>query len=366
MSDRPARSRLTVSKRDLSALSREKTIVLALLIQLFVAAFSSFLVVGLTSLYAPGSVEGGEVSVAVVGDASDEFLAAATEVEGLAASEYDSLDTATGAFEVDRVQAVVEVRNEDGRLRVTATAPASSLRKTVVVVRLRGALEVLERTERVERSANTERTLVPVPPEVDASPYLGFSYTVLVPLLLFLPVFISGSVAVDSITEEVERGTLELLRVSPLSLAEIVEGKGLAAAVLAPAQALLWVTLLSANGIPVSNVPSLVVFVAALSVLVVAPVEEFVFRGVVQGRLRAAFGPVPAIVGASLLFGSLHLANYSGNPVSVVAGALMIAVVGSVFGTLYELSDNLAVPVLIHAIYNVILLVSSYLAMTAA
>jgi ABC-type Na+ efflux pump permease subunit len=269
LSDRPVRSRLTVSKRDLSALSREKTIVLALLIQLFVAAFSSFLVVGLTSLYAPGSVEGGEVTVAVVGDASDEFVDAASEVEGLTVSEYDSLDTATGAFEVDRAQAIVETRNEDGQIRVTATAPASSLRKTVVVVRLREALEVLERTERVERSANVERELVPIPPVVDASPYLGFSYTVLVPLLLFLPVFISGSVAVDSITEEVERGTLELLRVSPLSLTEIVEGKGLAAAALAPAQALLWVTLLSVNGIPVSNVPSVVVFVAALSVLVV-------------------------------------------------------------------------------------------------
>lgn len=111
--------------------------------------------------------------------------------------------------------------------------------------------------------------------------------------------------------------------------------------------------------------PVFLLGLAALSVLVVAPVEEFVFRGVVQGRLRAQFGPVPSIIGASLLFGSLHLANYSGNPVAIVAGALMIAAVGSLFGTLYEYTGNLAVPILVHAIYNVILLVSSYLAMTA-
>lgn len=273
MSDRPIRSRITVANRDLSSLSREKTIVLALLIQLFVAAFSSFLVVGLTSLYAPGSVAGGEVTVAVVGDAGEEFVDAASEVDGLVLTEYDSLDAATGAFEADRVQAVVEARTEahdsGDVVSVTATAPASSLRKTVVVVRLREALEALERAERVERSGSIERSLVPLPPEVDASPYLGFSYTILVPLLLFLPVFISGSVAVDSVTEEVERGTLELLRVSPLSLAEIIGGKGLAAAILAPAQAVLWLLLLSVNGIPVSNVPTLVAFVAALSVLVV-------------------------------------------------------------------------------------------------
>jgi membrane protease YdiL (CAAX protease family) len=111
--------------------------------------------------------------------------------------------------------------------------------------------------------------------------------------------------------------------------------------------------------------PTYLLGLAALSVLVVAPVEEFVFRGVVQGRLRQRFGPVAAIVGASLLFGSLHLANYSGNPVAIVAGALMIAAIGTVFGTLYERTDNLAVPVLAHAVYNVILLVSSYVAITA-
>jgi membrane protease YdiL (CAAX protease family) len=106
--------------------------------------------------------------------------------------------------------------------------------------------------------------------------------------------------------------------------------------------------------------PTFLLGLAALSIVVVAPVEEFVFRGVVQGRLRDRFGRVPAIVGASLLFGSLHLANYSGNPVAIVAGALMIAVVGSVFGTLYELTGNLAVPVVVHAIYNTILFGLSY------
>jgi membrane protease YdiL (CAAX protease family) len=111
--------------------------------------------------------------------------------------------------------------------------------------------------------------------------------------------------------------------------------------------------------------PTYLLALAALSVVVVAPVEEFVFRGVVQGRLRQRFGSVAAIVGASLLFGSLHLGNYSGNPAAIVAGALMIAAIGTVFGALYELTDNLAVPVLAHAVYNVILLVSSYVAITA-
>ena len=43
----------------------------------------------------------------------------------------------------------------------------------------------------------------------------------------------------------------------------------------------------------------------------------------------------------------------------------MIAVIGAIFGTIYERTENLIVPVLVHAFYNVFLLVSSYVATTA-
>ena len=80
-----------VARRDVRSLSREKTIVLALLIQLFVAGFSSFLVVGLTSLYDPGSVSTGEVEMAVTGDARDELLEAGAE-QDQEPEEKDSLE----------------------------------------------------------------------------------------------------------------------------------------------------------------------------------------------------------------------------------------------------------------------------------
>jgi len=44
-----------------------------------------------------------------------------------------------------------------------------------------------------------------------------------------------------------------------------------------------------------------------------------------------------------------------------VAGALLIAIVGAVFGVLYERTSNLVVPILAHGAYNVVLFVLAFL-----
>ncbi len=267
------RPRLAIARRELSSLKREKTIVLALLIQLFVAAFSSFLVVGLTSLYDPGSIEGGEIVVGVSGETSDELAAAAREQRTISTQRYADRTSLLSAFDSGSVQAALHgtvVQTDDGpRIHVEAFVPDGSIRTTVVVTQVRRVLSTFESRERADRAASLDVVPIDVPDRVNASPYFGFTYTILIPLLLFLPPFISGSVAVDSVTEEVERGTLELLRVAPITLVDVVDGKALATIALAPAQVLLWIALLAANGIAVANPLALLAFVTALTTLVV-------------------------------------------------------------------------------------------------
>lgn len=296
-----------VARRDLASLTREKTIVLALAIQLFVAAFSSFLVVGLTSLYDPSAVQG-QVTVGVTGDAADDLTAAAAGQDGLGTIRFGDRDEATAAFDSGRVDALVRAERytDDGggsRIEITATAPANSFRGTLIVAQLREALESLERGERRERSANLDNPIVPLPDEVGASPYFGFSYTVLVPLLLFLPVFIAGSVAVDIVTEEIERGTLELLQVAPLSLTTIVDGKALGAVLLGPLQALLWMLLLTLNGIEVANVLALLVLTTglALGLVAVGIGLGLVVRERQRAQLLYSLGVLGAFAAAALL-----------------------------------------------------------------
>jgi ABC-type Na+ efflux pump permease subunit len=283
--------RLVVAKRDLSSLSREKTIVLALLIQLFVAAFSSFLVVGLTSLYDPGSVEASEIEIAVSGEERAALSEATARQSGARAVSFEETRAAQNAFARGQVDAVLiantaAASSGDGSvLQVSATVPDGSIKTTVVVVQVREVLKTLERQERVERHGSLERDPLPLPPDANASPYFGFTYTVLVPLLLFLPPFISGSVAVDSVTEEIERGTLELLRVAPVSLVDVVDGKAIGMVALAPAQAALWIFLLAINGTAVANPLWVLTLVTAIAAVVVV---VGVGLGLHLGRRRPA------------------------------------------------------------------------------
>ena len=76
--------------------------------------------------------------------------------------------------------------------------------------------------------------------------------------------------------------------------------------------------------------PTILLVLAGLSLVLVAPAEELLFRGAIQGRFREFFGPVAAIAVASVVFGALHLANYTGAVAPIVAGGLLISVIGAI------------------------------------
>lgn len=269
---RLARSgRWLVARREFATLGREKTIVLALLIQLFIAAFSSFLLVGLVSLYDPAAVAGSGIAIGVAGNASGTVVTAIGDEGPWRLVEYDGADPAEAAFAAGEVDALLLADEEpSGRLVVEALVPDESVRSTVVVVELRAALEALERERRLALAGRLDRPPVPLPDVPTVPPTFGFTYTVLLPLLVFLPVFISGSVAADAITDELDACTLELLRVSPLSAVEIVEGKMLAMVALVPAQAGAWLLLLRLNGTLVAGPLAILVLATAIGTIVVA------------------------------------------------------------------------------------------------
>jgi len=264
--------RLRIARREIASLRREKTIVLAILIQLFIAAFSSFLLVGLVSMYAPGSVQGGGVTIGVTGEAGPDVIEEIGDADGgFELRAYDTREAAREAFADRTVDAVfVADRRDSGVVEVTVLVPDGSVRSTVIVVGVRDALQAYEHARRDALSAQLDRQPVDLPAVPDGSPTFTFTYTLLVPLLAALPAFISGSIAADTITEEVDAGTLSLLLVTPTTAAEIVDGKALATIGLAPIQAAAWLALLWANGTAIADPLAIVALVAALATILVA------------------------------------------------------------------------------------------------
>ena len=56
-----------IAKKEIFGLSAEKTIVFAILLQVFIAMFSSFLMTGLTAMYDPDALEGYSTALTVSG-----------------------------------------------------------------------------------------------------------------------------------------------------------------------------------------------------------------------------------------------------------------------------------------------------------
>jgi membrane protease YdiL (CAAX protease family) len=81
-----------------------------------------------------------------------------------------------------------------------------------------------------------------------------------------------------------------------------------------------------------------------LIALCVAPlVEEVLFRGILYPVLKAQGHPFLALTSTSLLFAATHANLMAFLPLTVLAMMLVV---------LYEMTDNLAAPILVHSLFN--------------
>ncbi|WP_414544448.1 lysostaphin resistance A-like protein [Nostoc sp. CCY0012] len=99
----------------------------------------------------------------------------------------------------------------------------------------------------------------------------------------------------------------------------------------------------ASNPTPQSSAPLLNNVLAAIATVVVAPIaEEFIFRGVILQRWAAKWGIRTALISSSLLFGVLH-ANIVG-----------LSMFGIMMGVLYIKTRTLIVPIVCHAVNNLL------------
>ena len=113
-----------------------------------------------------------------------------------------------------------------------------------------------------------------------------------------------------------------------------------------------------------SRDPTVFLLLVPLSILLVGPGEELLFRGMVQGVLRKGFGAVVAIVLASVIFAVSHAGSLQGQ--GKFTYMAVVFVLALVLGATYERTGNLVVPALIHGSYNAVLFGIQYAAAIGA
>ncbi|MFB6107933.1 MAG: lysostaphin resistance A-like protein [Haloplanus sp.] len=110
--------------------------------------------------------------------------------------------------------------------------------------------------------------------------------------------------------------------------------------------------------------PRFFLYMIPVSLLLVGPFEELVFRGTVQSILRRTWGSSVAVVVASVLFGLAHWVALTGGGGSRVPYITIAAMLGLVLGFAYERTRNLLVPAVVHGVYNSVLFAIQYAAAT--
>ncbi|NHN61554.1 MULTISPECIES: CPBP family intramembrane glutamic endopeptidase [Halorussus] len=108
--------------------------------------------------------------------------------------------------------------------------------------------------------------------------------------------------------------------------------------------------------------PRIFLLLVPLSFLFIGPGEELLYRGVVQGRLREAFGPWVAITASSFVFAVVHVFSLQG--AGKLAYLAVLLVLSPVLGAAYERTGNLVVPSLIHGAFNAVQFYVAYLGAT--
>lgn len=279
---------LILLKRELRSITKEKTIIFAIVVQFFIASFSSIILVGIMAFYDPSSIaDNSQVSIRagiVGGGGNTEPLSGYLEEGNVRVYLYQDRSLAEEAFLAGYIDAVLILPDTmDGVVDMKLIMPKLDAKKTVVFMMLDKPLKKYE--DHLRRSAGVDI-------RYDGSggkPHTTyeFLYSLIVPILMLFPALIAGSIVIDTVSEEFENKTFETLAVTPVSLVQIVASKIAAAILIAAVQVVMWVGLLRLNDIVIQK--AFLVIMLGIVIAAVVSVLTAVIALYFKDRERSQF-----------------------------------------------------------------------------
>lgn len=103
----------------------------------------------------------------------------------------------------------------------------------------------------------------------------------------------------------------------------------------------------------VAENPDLLLVIVPAMILLVGPFEELLYRNVIQKALYERFSRYGAVVVASVVFTLVHVSAYAtAGADQILASLSLLFVLSVILGVVYERTENLLVPALVHGCYN--------------
>ena len=110
------------------------------------------------------------------------------------------------------------------------------------------------------------------------------------------------------------------------------------------------------------DTPALLLVFVPLSWLAIGPGEELLSRNIVQKHLYDSFSRPAAVLVGTMVFTAIHLPAYAtGPPPAIFATLLRLFAISLVLGVVYERTENVVVPALVHGTYNAVQFAVAYL-----
>ncbi|MFB6203948.1 MAG: ABC transporter permease [Candidatus Nanohaloarchaea archaeon] len=248
------RKKAPVVFRELRTVVKEGTVVSSFLFQLALLLFFSLALSGASAFM--GASPGGEFDIGIAESAYSQNLS------GIIGEQAQVHPRSTLVREKEEFDLVIVPENFSNRVSLQIYVDRSSIRSQFALQSVKSDLTLYE--ERLRKDLVTrlggisvadlrESSGVPLEKARLSNLRWKFTYLMLMPVLLFLPVLLAGNLVIDSITGEYSDDTMELLRISPVSPVSIAFQKSAAYMVLGLFQAGLWVALFGFRGIDIQN-----------------------------------------------------------------------------------------------------------------
>ncbi len=255
--------------KEIRAIAKERTIMLAIVIQLIIASLSSVILFGLMSYYDPSTIGQNTaipVKIGVVGDGNSPLLSYLADAH-VTAIVYADADAAQREFAAGRIDAIVYLPYAAaGVTEMKLFLPPSDTKSTVITMVLQGPLKRFENDLRALNGVQVHYQDV----KGRTSTTYEFQYSFIIPLLMLFPAFIAGSITIDTLAEEFENKTLDTLLSAPVSLNTMIAAKLFAVEFIAVVQCVLWTVLLSFNHIYIQHAIAVLFLAAVIAAFVSA------------------------------------------------------------------------------------------------